>query len=184
MLLSSLKDNHPSLVADIIDTLLEELRVCFEKNDFNDNQHKIHICLIFAYMYVNNIMDSYILFEILYMIITYNPEWESGRREIVADNMLDSPRDTVRIIMVVTILENGGTQIKERNEKQNLERFIHFFQIYILSKVYIIIIKYYIPLDTENLILNCLENLFPNIKIYNDFNNALKDTKNYKGVLK
>jgi hypothetical protein len=71
------------------------------------------------------------------MIITYNPEWESGRREIVADNMLDSPRDTVRIIMVVTILENSGTQIKERNEKQNLESFIHFFQIYILSKVII-----------------------------------------------
>lgn len=135
MLLYTLKDSHPTLISGIIDTLLEELRVCFEKNDFNDNQHKIHICLIFANLYFNNIIDSNLLFELLYMIITYNPEWESGKREIFADNSLDSPRDTVRIIMIVTILDNCGTQLQERNETHNLERFIHFFQIYILSKV-------------------------------------------------
>jgi regulator of nonsense transcripts 2 len=67
--------------------------------------------------------------------LTYNPEWELGRRELVGDNPLDSPRDTVRIIMVVTILDNCGTAMKERNNKDKLERFIHFFQIYILSKV-------------------------------------------------
>lgn len=135
MLLYTLKDSHPTLISGIKDTLIEELRVCFEKNDFYDNQHKIHICLIFANLYFNNIIDSNLLFELLYMIITYNPEWESGKREIFADNSLDSPRDTVRIIMIVTILDNCGTQLQERNETQNLERFIHFFQIYILSKV-------------------------------------------------
>lgn len=75
------------------------------------------------------------IFEVMYYIITFNPEWELGRREIVADNILDSPRDTVRVIMIVTILDNCGSHIKERCEKGRLEGFIHFFQIYILSKV-------------------------------------------------
>ena len=107
----------------------------FENNDFNDNQHKVHVCLIFSYFYTHSIIDSSMIFEVMYYIITFNPEWELGRREIVADNILDSPRDTVRVIMIVTILDNCGSHIKERCEKGRLEGFIHFFQIYILSKV-------------------------------------------------
>ena len=120
----------------MVDSLFEEFRVGFERNNFNDNQHKILICLIFAKLYTYKIVDSVLVFEILYFILTYNPEWEMGRREIVADNAYDSPRDTIRIIMVVTLLDNCGSYFKEGSRKEKLEEFIHFFQIYILSKVY------------------------------------------------
>lgn len=135
LLLESLKQNRPDFVNNIVESLIEELRVCFEKNDFNDNQHKVHICFIFAHLYLNNIVDEDLIFEILYMIVTYNPEWEVGRREIVADNVLDLPRDSVRIIMVITILDNTGSRLKENKYKDVLESFVHYFQIYILSKV-------------------------------------------------
>jgi len=39
-----------------------------------------------------------------------------------------------------------------------------------------------LSLDVENRIINCFEQLFPTLHIYNDFTSALKDTRNFKGV--
>jgi hypothetical protein len=61
-------------------------------------------------------------------------------------------------------------------KKDRLIEFMHFLQIYVLSKLFL-------PLDVENRVTNCIENLFgnKNIHIYNDFTEALKDSKKFKG---
>ena len=105
------------------------------------------------------------------MIITYNPEWNFYKRELIADNPLDSPYDTFRIQMVISILDISGQYFK----KDKLDEFVHFLQIYILS-------KQYLPLDIENKVTNCLENIYPNFQVYNDFAQALKDSKKFKGL--
>jgi regulator of nonsense transcripts 2 len=171
--LRQLKDYHPSFIQNLLNTLLEEVRIGLDRNDFNDNQHRVWVCIILSNMYVAKIIGTDLIFYLLYMILTYNPEWNFYKRDLLADNPLDSPYDTFRIIMVISIIDICGIHFQGLN-KDKLDEFIHFLQIYILS-------KQYLPLDVENRVTNCLENIYPNFQVYNDFAAALKDSKKFKG---
>lgn len=175
-LLSLLKPFRQSIVVNLLNIFLEELRISLDRNDFYDNQHKILICMILSHFYREKLFNSDIIFYVLYMILTYNPEWNLGRRELLADNPLDDVSDTIRIQMVVNILEICGSILNMGTKKDRLVEFMHFLQIYVLSKLYL-------PLDVENRVVNCIENLFgdKNLHIYNDFTEALKDSKKFKG---
>ena len=176
MLLSFLKPYKPSLVANLLNIFLEELRICLDRNDFYDNQHKVLICMTLSHFYVQKLFNSDIIFYVLYMILTYNPDWNNGRRELLRDNPIDDVNDTIRIQMVVTILDICGGILNMGTKKDRLVEFMHFLQIYILTKLFL-------PLDVENRVINCIENLYgdKSLHIYNDFTEALKDSKKFKG---
>ncbi len=174
-MLSLLKDYRPNLIFNLINIILEGLRIGLDRNDFNDNQHKILTCMLISHFYSYKLINSDIIFYTLYMILTYNPEWNSGRREFITDNPIDLPCDTFRIQMVISILDICGNHLNAGSKKEKLNEFLHFLQMYILS-------KQYLPLEIENRITNCLENLYSNnFQFYTDFTEALKDSKKYKG---
>lgn len=176
ILLSHLKPYKQSIVINLLNIFLEELRICLDRNDFYDNQHKILICMIISHFYREKLFNSDIVFYLLYMILTYNPEWNLGRRELLADNPLDDVNDTIRIQMVITILDICGSILNMGTKKERLLEFMHFLQMYVLSKLFL-------PLDVENRVVNCIENLYGDktLHIYNDFTEALKDSKKFKG---
>jgi regulator of nonsense transcripts 2 len=175
-MLSLLREYRVDLIFNLINLILEEIRIGLEKNDFNDNQHKILTCMLISHFYSYKLINSDIIFYTLYMILTYNHEWNSGRREFIADNPIDLPSDTFRIQMVITILDICGSHLNSGSKKEKLNEFLHFLQLYILS-------KQYLPLDIENKITNCFENLYQrNFQVYTDFTEALKDSKKYKGL--
>lgn len=176
-MLSKLKEYHPIFIFNLINIMLEQIRIGLERNDFNDNQHKIQISMVVGYFYLNKIINSDILYYTMYMILLFNPEWSNGLKLLIADNPLDSPMDTFRILMIVTILEICGSKLNSSSiiaKQQRLDEFVHCFQVYILT-------KQYLPLDVENKVIHCLDQL-GNYHIYNDFHSALRDSKNYKGL--
>ena len=173
-LISRLKQYQPNLIYNLINIILEEIRIGLERNDFNENQHKITLCIILAHFYLNKIVNNEIVYITMYMIILFNPGWNNFQRNLIADNPLDSSMDTFRILMIVSILEICGTKLARKEKKEKLDEFNHFFQIYILT-------KQYLPLDIENRVITCLQHL-SNYQIYNDFHSALVDSKNYKGL--
>ena len=120
---------------------------------------------------MNNILKTGLLYYVLYMIIQFNPYWSNGNRNLGADNILDSPLDTFRILMIVTILDIVGNKLNNKKKREKLDEFVQFFQIYILT-------KQYLPLEVENRVTNCLEHLNNKYIIYNDFSAALKNSKN------
>lgn len=176
ILLSYIKPYKQSLIINILNIFLEELRICLDRNDFYDNQHKILICMLISHFYHQKLFNSDVVFYVLYMILTYNPEWNLGRRELLVENILDHSNDTIRIQMVVTILDICGNLLNMGTKKERLLEFMHFMQLYVLSKLFL-------PLDVENRIINTMENLYgdKNLNIYNDFTLALKDSKKFKG---
>jgi regulator of nonsense transcripts 2 len=176
-MLSLLKDHHPNLINNLVNTILEEIRIGLDRNDFNDNQHKILMCLLCSNFYTYKLINSDLIFYVLYMILTYNPEWNSGRRELLPENPLDMPSDTFRMQMIISILDLCGQHLNTGSKKERLYEFLHFLQLYILS-------KQYLPLDVENRVTTCLENLYEasNYHVYTDFTVALKDAKKYKGL--
>lgn len=172
--ISLLKPYHPELIHNLLSIFMEQIRIGLERNDFNDNQHKILLSFVMAYFYMHDIIDIKTLYQVLYMIILFNPGWSNGQRELIADNPMDSSMDTFRLLMITTILEVCGVRLGKKALKPQLDEFIQFFQIYILT-------KQYLPLDIENKITSCLEHL-GNYDVYNDFHSALKDSKNYTGL--
>ena len=89
------------------------------------------------------------------------------------DNPLDSPFDTFRIQMILKILDICGKKLLNK-KKENLDKFIVFLQMYILS-------KQYLSIEVENKITTCFDNL-GGYTIFNDFGSALKNSSVYKGL--
>lgn len=172
VLLIHLKDSHPELVNTVILTLIEEIRICLERGLFEDNQHKMLICSILGRMFSYKLISTDLVFFLLYFILIYSPEWIYGNTEFKVDNQFDSDTDFSRILMIVNLLEISGEYLK----KERLNEFVHFFQIYILTKKYL-------PSDIENRVLNCLEFLLgKHLHVYNDFSYAIQDSKMFKGL--
>ena len=111
------------------------------------------------------------------MIVTFNPQWSMGVKELIIDNPLDSPFDTFRIQMILKILDICGKKLcnsKNKDNRDNLNKFIEFLQMYILS-------KQYLSIEVENKILACFDKL-GGYTIYNDFSSALKNSNVYEGL--
>lgn len=167
-----LKNYRQKFFFNLINALLEEIRIGLERNDFNDNQHKLILSIMVGNFYLNKIIQSDLVFYILYMIITFNPQWSEGNKELMIDNPLDSPFDTFRIQMILKILDICGKKLLNKT-KENLDKFIEFLQMYILS-------KQYLSIEVENKITTCFDNL-GGYTIFNDFGSALKNSSVYKG---
>lgn len=172
ILLIHLKDSHPNLIINILQTLLEELRIGLERQDFEDNQHKLHICTILGQFYNYKLISTDHIFWILFFILMYSHDYRMGGvMELKDVNNYDSDIDCSRILMLINILEISGEFLK----KERLQEFVGFFELYILTK------KFF-PTDIENRVLNVLEYLLgKNLKIYDDFNMALKEVSKFKG---
>ena len=168
-----LKNYRQKFFLNLINVILEEIRIGLERNDFNDNQHKLILSIIVGNFYLNKIITSDLVFYILYMIVTFNPQWSEGNKELMIDNPLDSPFDTFRIQMILKILDICGKKLLNK-KKENLDKFIEFLQMYILS-------KQYLPIEVENKITTCFDNL-GGYTIFNDFGSALKNSSVYKGL--
>ena len=173
-MIAKLKDYHPMFIYNLINITLEQIRIGLERNDFNDNQHKILLSTLIGYFYLNKIINNEIVYYTMYMILLFNPDWSNGVKELIADNPLDSSVDTFRVLMIITILEICGTKLNKGKKKEKFDEFIQFLQIYILT-------KQYLPLDVENRVTACLEHL-SQVTIYNDFHAALRDSRKYKGL--
>ena len=169
-----LKNYHQKFFFNLINVILEEIRIGLERNDFNDNQHKLILSIIVGNFCVNKIMSTSLIFYVLYMIITFNPQWSMGVKELMIDNPLDSPFDTFRIQMILKILDICGEKLILPKNKDNLNKFIEFFQMYILS-------KQYLSIEVENKIIACFDKL-GGYTIYNDFSAALKNSSVYEGL--
>ena len=168
-----LKNYRQKFFFNLINVILEEIRIGLERNDFNDNQHKLILSIIVGNFYLNKIITTDLVFYILYMIITFNPQWSIGNKELMIDNPLDSPFDTFRIQMILKILDICGKKLLNK-KKENLDKFIEFLQMYILS-------KQYLSIEVENKITTCFDNL-GGYTIFNDFGSALKNSSVYKGL--
>ena len=173
-LLNLIKNYHQKFFFNLINVILEEVRIGLERNDFNDNQHKLILAIIIGNFYVNKIINTDLIFYILGMIITFNPSWSMGAKEFMIDNPLDSPFDTFSIQMILKILDICGKKLCLPKNKENLNKFIEFLQMYILS-------KQYLSIEVENKITSCFEKL-GGYTIFNDFSSALKNSSIYKGL--
>ena len=69
--LSSLYRYHQGFVISVLDNIVEQIVVGLEQNDFKSNQRRIAEARYLGELYVYKMVDSAVVFEMLYRIVTF-----------------------------------------------------------------------------------------------------------------
>ncbi|XP_042470696.1 regulator of nonsense transcripts UPF2-like [Zingiber officinale] len=118
---------HDEFVVALIDEVLEEIRLGLELNDYEMQQRRLAHMRLLGELYNYEHIDSSVVFETLYLIICYG----YGSSE---QDTLDPPEDCFRIRLIVTLLQTCGHYFDRGSSKRKLDRFLIYFQQYVLSK--------------------------------------------------
>lgn len=122
--LAALASYHHSIGVKLVDSLMEEIVCGLERNEPSSQQKRISHARFFAELFNYFVVDTSLLFEVLYLLITYardNPK-------------LDGPVDCFRVRLVCTILDTCGHCFTKGKGAKRLDRFLVLFQRYTLAK--------------------------------------------------
>ncbi|MCO5571736.1 hypothetical protein L7F22_025484 [Adiantum nelumboides] len=126
---------HEAFSVGVVDEVLEEIRVGLEQNEYGMQQKRLAHMRFLGELYNFRLIDSSAIFDTLYLIIYFG----YGTLE---QDLLDPPEDCFRMRMIIVLLETCGQFFDRGSSKRKLDRFLMYFQRYVLSKGMI-------PLDVE-----------------------------------
>ncbi|KKK26667.1 putative nonsense-mediated mRNA decay factor (Upf2) [Aspergillus rambellii] len=132
ILVSALYRYHQGFVIGVVDNILEYITLGLEQNDFKFNQKRIAEVKYLAELYNYKMIDSPVIFDTLYRIVTFGHE--GGTPIPGRINMLDMPDDFFRIRLVCTLLDTCGHCFDRGSAKKKLDFFLTFFQYYLSTK--------------------------------------------------
>ncbi|KAL8728789.1 MAG: hypothetical protein Q9166_005167 [cf. Caloplaca sp. 2 TL-2023] len=175
-LVSQLGKYHHYFEVTVVDNLLEQITLGLEQNDFKFNQRRIAEAKYLAELYGYKAVDSSVVFDSLYRIVTFgHPNGTPTRAHL---NSLDMPDDFFRIRLVCTMLDFCGGYFDRGAAKRKLDFFLTFFQYYISTKEPM-------PMDIDFIVQDSFAQTRPQWKLVTDpdeagrsFANLVK--QNYK----
>lgn len=149
-LISALASYHELMGIMLVDSLLEAIRLNMEENNFNNQQKQVMNVKFLGELYNYCMVESQLIFDTLYNLLTF------GHSDTQEPSTLDPPGDCFRIRLVCTLLDTCGQYFDRGSSKKRLDKFLVYFQRYILSKTKI-------PMDVEFMISDTFEALRPNL---------------------
>ncbi|KAF6134865.1 hypothetical protein GIB67_002266 [Kingdonia uniflora] len=170
-LTASLGHYHDEFAIAVVDEVLEEIRLGLELNEYGMQQRRITYMRFLGELYNYQHIDSSVIFETLYLILVFG----HGTPE---QDALDPPEDYFRIRMVITLLQTCGHYFDRGSSKRKLDRFLIYFQRYILSKGSM-------PLDIEFDLQDLFADLRPKMRRYmsiDEVNSALVEVEEHEGI--
>ena len=141
---------HQDFVISIVDTLLEQITLGLEQNDFKFNQRRLAEVKYLGELYNYKMVDSPVIFDMLYRIVTFGHRMYqmviylltrlSLLTSFIANgtpmpdrfNPLDTADDFFRIRLVCNILDTCGVCFDRGTAKKKLDFFLTFFQVIML----------------------------------------------------
>ncbi|XP_038978276.1 regulator of nonsense transcripts UPF2-like [Phoenix dactylifera] len=171
LLTAGLSRYHDEFAVAVVDEVLEEIRLGLELNDYGMQQQRLAYMRFLGELYNYEHIDSSVIFETLYLIIIFG----HGTPE---QDALDPPEDYFRIRMIITLLQTCGHYFDRGSSKRKLDRFLIYFQRYVLSKGPI-------PLDIEFDIQDMFADLRPNMTRYSsieEVNAALIELEEHERI--
>ncbi|KAI9031872.1 armadillo-type protein [Phycomyces nitens] len=163
ILASGLSRYHSDFGMQLVDSVIEEIRVGLEQNIFKHNQRRIAVAKYLGELYNYRMVDSPIIFDTLYTIVTLGHEFGRPARDRFCP--MDAPNDFFRIRLCCTLLDTCGMCFDRGSSKTKLDNFLAFFQMYILSKLKP-------PMDVDFMVTDTLEMLRPQLQIFTSYEEA------------
>ncbi|KAF7511975.1 hypothetical protein GJ744_003208 [Endocarpon pusillum] len=165
ILASALYRYHQDFVIGIIDNVLEQITLGLEQNDFKFSQRRIADVKYLGELYNYKLVDSTVIFDMLYRIVTFGHE--GGTPAPGKVNPLDQPDDFFRIRLVCTILDTCGVCFDRGNSRKKLDFFLTFFQYYIRTKEVL-------PMDIDFIVQDTFALVRPQWRLITDLQEATR----------
>ncbi|GAN06684.1 nonsense-mediated mRNA decay factor protein [Mucor ambiguus] len=163
ILASGLNRYHTDFGVQIVDGVVEEIRIGLEQNIFKHNQRRIAVAKYLGELYNYRMIESPLIFDTLYSIVTFGHEFGRPARERYCS--IDAPNDFFRIRLCCTLLDTCGMCFDRGSSKMKLDNFLTFFQMYVLS-------KNKPPMDVDFMITDTLEMLRPQLQVLTSYEEA------------
>lgn len=144
ILASGLNRYHTDFGVQIVDGVVEEIRIGLEQNIFKHNQRRIAVAKYLGELYNYRMIESPLIFDTLYSIVTFG----HGKNEKILDSdvinsfflefgrparerycSIDAPNDFFRIRLCCTLLDTCGMCFDRGSSKKKLDNFLTFFQV-------------------------------------------------------
>ncbi len=164
VLIGALYRYHQDFAIGVIDNVLEQITLGLEQNDFKFNQRRIAEAKYLGELYNYKMVDSTVIFDILYRIVTFGHE--NGQPTPGKVNPLDLPDDFFRIRLVCAILDTCGICFDRGSSRKKLDFFLTFFQYYLSTKDSL-------PLDIDFLVQDTYALVRPQWKLVTDLSEAV-----------
>ena len=165
VLLGALYRYHQDFAIGAIDNVLEQITLGLEQNDFQFNQRRIAEVKYLGELYNYKMVDSAVIFDTLYRLITFGHE--SGTPARGRTTPLDMPDDFFRVRLVCTVLDTCGICFDRGSSKKKLDFFLTFFQYYLLTKDPV-------PMEIDFLVQDTFSLVRPQWKVATDLAEAAK----------
>ncbi|KAI8377492.1 armadillo-type protein [Radiomyces spectabilis] len=163
ILASGLNRYHSDFGMKVVDGVVEEIRVGLEQNIFKHNQRRIAVVKYLGELYNYRMVDSPLIFDTLYTIVTFGHDFGRPARERPCP--IDAPHDFFRTRLCCTLLDTCGMCFDRGSAKRKLNQFLVFFQMYILSKMKP-------PMDVDFMVTDTFEMLRPQMHIFASYEEA------------
>ncbi|CAO3634305.1 unnamed protein product [Cunninghamella blakesleeana] len=163
ILASGLNKYHSDFGMQVVDSVVEEIRIGMEQNIFKHNQRRIAVVKYLGELYNYRMIDAPLIFESLYTIVSFGHEYGRPARERFCP--IDAPNDFFRIRLCCTLLDTCGVCFDRGSAKRKLDHFLVFFQMYILSKSKP-------PMDVDFMVSDTFEMLRPKMHIFSTYEEA------------
>ncbi|KAI9499281.1 armadillo-type protein [Zychaea mexicana] len=163
ILASGLHRHHSDFGVQLIDSVIEEIRIGLEQNIFKHNQRRVAVVKYLGELYNYRMIDSPLIFDTLYTIVTLGHEFGRPARERFCP--MDAPNDFFRIRLCCTLLDTCGMCFDRGSSKRKLDHFLIFFQMYIFTKAKP-------PMDVDFMVSDTLEMLRPQMHIISSYEEA------------
>eukprot|EP00116_Pleurobrachia_bachei_P006654 sb/3466916/ len=137
----------------VVENVLEAIRVGMEINQPQYNQRRVAEAKLLGELYNYRMIESNIIFNTLYLVISFGSLPD-------ATNPIDPPTDTIRIRLVLTIMDTCGQYFEKGNLKKKCDTFLLFFQKYLFTKVQPL------PIDVDYSIQDTMEAIRPHMTLY------------------
>ncbi|XP_075552424.1 UPF2 regulator of nonsense mediated mRNA decay isoform X1 [Dermacentor variabilis] len=127
-LLAGLVAYHETVGPQVVDGVLEDIRLGMEVNHPKYNQRRVSVVHYLGELYNYRMVESSVIFKVLYSFITF------GVNVNGSPSALDPPDNLFRIRLVCILLETCGQYFNTGSSKKKLDCFLVFFQQYYWQK--------------------------------------------------
>ncbi|KAA8897416.1 putative nonsense-mediated mRNA decay factor [Sphaerosporella brunnea] len=165
IIVGALSRYHQDFAYGVIDEILEQISVGLEENNFKHNQRRIAQVKYLGELYNYKMVDSPVIFDALYRIITFGHEGGMPKPGIIC--LLDPPDDFFRIRLACSLLDVCGACFDRGSAKKMLDFFLAFLQYYYHTKESA-------PMDIDFLLQDTLAALRPTWKMHGTLDEAGK----------
>ncbi|XP_067945290.1 regulator of nonsense transcripts 2-like isoform X2 [Watersipora subatra] len=128
-LLAGLASYHEDVIVQVVDGVLEDIRLGMEMNHPKYNQRRLAVVKFLGELYNYRLVDSAVIFKTLYSFITFGVSYD---KEV--PSLLDPPPHLFRLRLTCCLLDTCGQYFDRGSTKRKLDYFLIYFQKYLWYK--------------------------------------------------